>query len=439
MAPLLASASVLIGHARWVQATSGWCEPPHLWLGEVGDSGTGKSPGSDCLLRDVLPEIERRMLGDFPERLLEWRANVEMYEARQDSWKADVREAQRRNHAAPMPPAEMLPPEPQAPRLRQNDVTVPKLAVLLGTTASKGLLVIRDELTGWLNSMTAYNDADREFWIEAYGGRPFRVERQKNPHPIIIPRLAVAVFGGTQPEKLASLFKAADDGLFSRFAWVWPEPLPFHLASEVPNAQWAIDSLDRLRLLDLAHMPGSDETQPIYVPLTEAGRSHLEAFGQEMQALQNWAGGLMRSAYGKARGLALRLALVLEFLWWAGREGMEPPPDVISDRAFLAAAQLVADYFMPMAERVYGDAAATTSDRNAATLARWILKKQPREVYVRYVLREVRLHGLKRAADVHEAAEALIEAEWLEKPEANSGKRPRMAYPVNPALWKGSK
>jgi hypothetical protein len=92
-----------------------------------------------------------------------------------------------------------------------------------------------------------------------------------------------------------------------------------------------------------------------------------------------------------------------------------------------------------MAERVYGDAAATTSDRNAATLARWILKKQPREVYVRYVLREVRLHGLKRAADVHEAAEALIEAEWLEKPEANSGKRPRMAYPVNPALWKGSK
>ena len=147
----------------------------------------------------------------------------------------------------------------------------------------------------------------------------------------------------------------------------------------------------------------------------------------------------MRSAYGKARGLALRLALVLEFLWWAGREGMEPPPDVISDRAFLAAAQLVADYFMPMAERVYGDAAATTSDRNAATLARWILKKQPREVYVRYVLREVRLHGLKRAADVHEAAEALIEAEWLEKPEANSGKRPRMAYPVNPALWKGSK
>src|SRR5690349_7868874 len=39
VAPLLASVSVLIGHARWSQATPGWSEPPHLWVGAVGDSG----------------------------------------------------------------------------------------------------------------------------------------------------------------------------------------------------------------------------------------------------------------------------------------------------------------------------------------------------------------------------------------------------------------
>src|SRR5262249_11956640 len=72
VAPLLASASVLIGHARWAQATPGWREPPHLWLGAVGDSGDGKSPGADCLINQVLPEIERAMLADFPERLREW-------------------------------------------------------------------------------------------------------------------------------------------------------------------------------------------------------------------------------------------------------------------------------------------------------------------------------------------------------------------------------
>src|SRR5437763_10673174 len=72
-APLLAAASALIGHARWAQATSGWTEPPHLWLGVVGEPGSGKSPGSDVLMRDVLPEIERRMLADFPDRLWAWR------------------------------------------------------------------------------------------------------------------------------------------------------------------------------------------------------------------------------------------------------------------------------------------------------------------------------------------------------------------------------
>jgi hypothetical protein len=45
--------SALIGHSRWAQATPGWVEPPHLWLGVVGDSGNGKSPGADCLMRDV--------------------------------------------------------------------------------------------------------------------------------------------------------------------------------------------------------------------------------------------------------------------------------------------------------------------------------------------------------------------------------------------------
>src|SRR5262245_66125750 len=61
-APLLATASALIGHARWAQATPGWAEPPHLWLGVVGETGTGKSPGADALMRYVLPEIEQRML-----------------------------------------------------------------------------------------------------------------------------------------------------------------------------------------------------------------------------------------------------------------------------------------------------------------------------------------------------------------------------------------
>jgi hypothetical protein len=78
-------------------------------------------------------------------------------------------------------------------------VTIERVAALLAGAASKGLLIVRDELSGWLTRMNNYNNAGRSFWIEAYGGRPYRVERVKHPEPIVIPRLAVAVSGGTQP------------------------------------------------------------------------------------------------------------------------------------------------------------------------------------------------------------------------------------------------
>ena len=197
--PLLSAASALIGNARWAQAGPGWCEPPHLWTCVVGDSGSSKSSGSDCLLRDVLPEIERQMQGDFPDRLRDWQAMDEAHKAALAQWQADVKTAQKLGNSPPLPPAETVPPEPAQPRLRQNDVTVEKLATLLATAAPKGLLVARDEFAGWLLGMNAYNDAGRAFWIEAYGGRPYRVERQKHPEPITVPHLAVAVSGGTQP------------------------------------------------------------------------------------------------------------------------------------------------------------------------------------------------------------------------------------------------
>ncbi len=435
--PLLASSSALIGHARWAQATPGWMEPPHIWAGSVGDSGSSKSPGADCLLRDVLPVIEQRMMGDFPDHLRDWRAAAEAATAAQEQWKADVRTAQKSHHPPPLPPAEIAPAEPQAPRLRQSDVTVEKVAALLANAAPKGLMIVRDELAGWLLGLNSYNDAGRSFWIEAYGGRPYRVERVKSPEPIVISRLAVAVTGTTQPGRLAEMFREADDGLLGRFVWAWPDPLPFRLGQNPPAIAWAIDALDKLRLLDLA--PGEqphDPPRPILVPLSPAAVSMMEAFGQDMQRRQQEAGGLLQSAYGKARGLALRLSLVLTMLRWCGSSGMTAPPVEIGEQAFGAACDLVADYFLPMAERVYGDAAATPADRNAATLARWIIRERAPEVHVRRLQREVRLPGLNSADVIHAAAAVLVEAGWLLPPEAGGfQQRARAAYLVNVRLF----
>jgi hypothetical protein len=437
VAPLLALVSALIGNARWAAASDGWSEPPHLWLCGVGDSGTSKSPAADVLLREVLPELERLMLGDFPDRLADWRKNEELRKAAAEQWKADVRTAQKQGQPPPAPPTELSDPEPQAPRLRQNDVTIERLASILATACPKGLVVTRDELAGWIASMTAYNEAGRSFWVEAYGGRPYRVERQKHPEPISIPSLVVAVYGTTQPDKLAVLAASPDDGLFSRILWSWPDPLAFRLGKRAPGIEWATEALDRLRMLEL----GQDRhgvPAPIRVGLVPEAQALIEQFGREMQAEQRSSGGLMRSALGKARGAALRLSLGLEYLWWCGRDGFDPPPVQISATAFTAAAALVSEYFMPMAERVYGDAAVSLQDRNAATLARWILKTRAAEVHVRHLQRKVRLPGLNKADAIHAAAGVLVEAEWLIQPPKATVYGPgreKAAYLVNPKVW----
>jgi hypothetical protein len=136
------------------------------------------------------------------------------------------------------------------------------------------------------------------------------------------------------------------------------------------------------------------------------------------------------------RGTALRLSLVLEWLWWCGLEGMVLPPTVISVQALAAAMTLVADYFMPMAERVYGDAAATEAERKAATLARWIVKQQPDEVHVRQLQREVRLPRLRTAEEITLAADTLVEADWLRPPAKTIPGQPRSkrSYAINPKL-----
>ena len=272
VAPLLASVSALIGNARWAQAWPGWVEPPHLWMVAVGDSGTGKSPGADCLMRDVLPAIERRMVGDYPDRLARMAGRGRI---RQDRQEALAGRSSRRLKKTKSRCRRCLRPwrrayAPEKPRLRQHDVTIEQVGAILATAAPKGVVMVRDEIAGWLMGMDAYNPAGRAFWLEAYGGRPYRVERRKHgAEPIEIERLVVSVYGGTQPERLSEMSTGPDDGLFSRILWLWPDPVPFRLGEETPGVAWAIEALDRLRELDLA--PGNPPS-PILMPLTPDAR-----------------------------------------------------------------------------------------------------------------------------------------------------------------------
>ena len=437
VAPLLSLASALIGNARWPRGGPGWEEPPHLWIGSVGDSGDGKSPGADTLFRHVVPRLEESMRIDFPDQLREWRTKAEMAKAQLEAWQHDVRDAQKHGRAPPIGPEGLdAVVEPERPRLIQIDVTHEKVASVLATASPKGVLMVRDELAGFLIGMNSYNNAARPFWLEAYGGRRYLVERVKLALPIDVPHLVVAWFGTIQPERLAQVMSDADDGLLARFSWVWPDPVPFDIGMDPSDTEFAIRALDRLRLLEMRR--GNDgKLAPVGVPLCPAAQSRLVEFGRLMQRRKELTEGLLRSTYGKARGLALRQALVFEFLWWCARDGIEAPPSSVSDAAMKAAVRWICDYSIPMSDRIYGDAACSKADRDTATLARWIVQERPSEVHVRTLQREVRLPGLRDAADIHAACAALVDAGWLTSTAGKTGfqHRPRAAYAINQRLW----
>lgn len=433
--PLLAAASTVIGNARWARAGKMWAEPPHLWCASVGDSGDGKSPGADVVNRHILPEIERRMTLEFPDQLCTAQAAIEIAKARHEAWKAEVKAAVKDGRTPPSAPKDPIPEEPISPHLTMSDVTVERVAMILARAAPKGVLMTRDELAGFLVGMTAYNDGARAFWIEAYGGRAFRVDRVKHPEPIIVPRLAVAWQGGIQPERLAEVMREADDGLLSRFMWLWPEPVEFHITDSPLDVEWAVVCFDRLRMLELAS-DSSGVARPLMVPLTAAAVRQLERFGRELQERKETAAGLMRSAIGKARGLALRVSNVLQHLLWAADDGYLGSPEVIEEGTLLAAARFVRDYVLPMDARTYGDAACTQKDRNTATLARWLAGKRPPAVHVREMQRKIRLPGLTTAEAIHDACESLVEHGWLGRPaKGQHQQRAVQAYPISPRLW----
>jgi hypothetical protein len=79
-------------------------------------------------------------------------------------------------------------------------------------------------------------------------------------------------------------------------------------------------------------------------------------------------------------------------------------------------------------------------ERAAAVLARWVITTHPAELHVRHLQREVRLPGLRTVEQIRAAAGVLVEADWLRDPAPGTafGQRGRIAYAVNPRLWKAA-
>ncbi|WP_454917103.1 DUF3987 domain-containing protein [Xanthobacter sediminis] len=381
---LLALVGGLLGNRRRPLAGAGWEEPPILFMALVGDPSSGKSPASSAVMGLVNAE-ESRLDADYRARRREYESKKVEADAVLAAHKTSWREQMRGSPEI----AQILPPtlpegfvEPVKPILRRivvRDSTVEKLATLSAENPT-GLILHRDELAGLFESFGRYSKgggSDRQFFLESYGGRAFTVDRVKTGEPVRVPHLSISIIGALQPDKAAELLKGADDGFTGRFLWCWPAPVPgFRIAREALDRSAAERVVNRLCGLHMISNPPPQPDTPALVPVEEAALMLLERFALEMKEREKGAMPLMKSAIGKARGHALRLAGILTFLWWAAdpRASWSEPTE-IGEAAMATAIEMMTSYFLPMAERVFGDAAVPVVETNAAILAHHLREK----------------------------------------------------------------
>jgi Protein of unknown function (DUF3987)/Primase C terminal 2 (PriCT-2) len=172
---------------------AGWLESARLWVALVGPPSTMKTPSMAAAVRP-LRKIDAAMARKYAE-------NRAIYDKLDKEAKAQTN-----------PPRQV--------RLMMQDTTIEAAQEILKDSPD-GLLCFQDEMTGFFGAIDKYSNArgaakDRAFWLEAYNGNSYSVNRIGRGASYI-ENLSISVLGGMQPEPLRKIMEdAVDDGLLQR-------------------------------------------------------------------------------------------------------------------------------------------------------------------------------------------------------------------------------
>src|SRR6516225_8817227 len=432
-APLLGVASSIIGTGRLARACRSWSEPLTMWVAVIGFSGTGKTPGLD-VTRRVLSVIERGRKEKIAELQREHDTRAQKAKAERKKWEKAVADAVEAKLPAPPKPADATEPGPfVGPRLSLSDSTIERLAVLL-EARPQGLAFVADELARLFLNMRRYsNGQDNEFWLEAWNGKNFVVERQGRP-PVVLEYLLVGVIGSFQPDKLARAFEGDDDGMYARFCFAWPEepahrPVSNEVSEVEPDIQNALT-----RIVDL---PSEEDGvfAPRTVDLSAEALAAFETFRTFLAQLEPDLDGRERESVAKGGTHVLRLSGALAYLDWAMLGGTEPQS--LGEQYVEAAVRLWREYFWPHSRAVLRQIGLTEKHTNARRALCWIRTNQKPEVS----LLDIRREALGRRLDAEQTRtllDGLVRAGWLKLVTTKTDGRAIHRWHVNPLLFSGA-
>ena len=453
-APAIVALGAIVGRSVFVRpmARDDWRIPMNLWGGIVGPPGVMKTAAIAEALRPTL-RLAANARREFEEAAAEREIAGEALEARVKARRGEMEKAAKKNDSAALAVARdemkaIRAEEADATERRYttSDATIEKLGVLLNETP-RGLLVVRDELTGWLRGLDREDRAqDRAFYLESWNGDgSFTVDRMVRG-TLYVPALCLSVLGGIQPGRYSSYVSGAiegeddADGLIQRFQMtVWPDSFgewrgidrwPDKTARErVFGIFSALDAMDPATFGAEPDDDGpffrfSPDAQGLFLDWRHELERRLRS--EEMQSTPAYC-----SHLAKYRSLLPKLATLFHLVDLA--DGAPAGPVSLS-AARLAAAWT--EFLEAHARKVYVDelAGPLTAARSLAD------KMKAGAIYDGMTVRAIAERGwsgLGNSGKVFAGAEVLASAGWLrleEAPPGPTGGRPSPFLRLHPDL-----
>jgi Protein of unknown function (DUF3987) len=330
-------------------------------------------------------------------------------------------------------------------RFITSDATIEKLGELLNEN-SRGLLIVRDELTGWLRGLDREDRAqDRAFHLEAWNGSgSFTVDRIGRG-TLHVEALCLSIVGGIQPGKLSTYIRGAikgeddADGLVQRLQLlVWPDAFgEWRAVDRWPDRdsrERAFRIFERLSKLEAGDFGAETEEDELpYLRFDTGAQELFLAWRTELERRVRSEEMAETPAFcahlSKFRSLFPKLALLFHLVDVADSARPGPVSLVSAQRA-----GAWMDFLERHARKVY--AAELAPNVSAAH----VLAERIKDGHVtdRMSVREVAERdwsGLTRSGDVYGAAETLEPLGWLrvETLEAGArGGRPSAVLRIHP-------
>lgn len=336
---VICAASAAVGASCRLRLKQRGYQYPVFYFCQIATPGTNKSGAEDLAMKPIQDADK--------EAYKRYKAAKAEHDA-----KAGLNKKERKEQFADDP--DLGPPPAYTDRRIVKDIT-PEALVSVHADNPKGLLVCRDELTGWVKDFNRYSQgSEEEFWLSNWSGKAIEVDRKTSP-PIRIDRPAISVYGTIQPDVLNSLIggERYGNGFAHRLLFVWPDGLEKPLWTLEDTELYLLNDYDAA-IGKLLGLDWSEDEQPHTLELAADAKRLLllDVFnGVNKPFCDSADTELLAGLHSKFDLHTARLAIALHLLKFA-YSAKEALPTTIEASTIEAAAQ-AADYFRGQSLKVY--------------------------------------------------------------------------------------